>query len=135
MMMILAVYIFFIIMLLATHSMVVGFIIRRALLLKKGLPDPMITNEDKNDLLRLIYVIEKGLKNTSSYSAIEWMTERKKQMNSYLAAMQGHYYIIGQLCSVIENGTESKNLVDYVVNQCEYSPHSSWHVTFYLILF
>ena len=82
--------------------MVAASIVRRAQYLAQGLPDPLLDsnteelndmNEDKITLLRLVYVLERGLNSKMSpHSAIEWTLARSSVIDNLKNAILGDLY-------------------------------------------
>lgn len=71
-------------------------------------------------LLRLVYVLEKGLMGHGvSHSAIDWALARCPIINDLRNAVLGNYQCILQLTSVINNGTKIKRIVDDAINKCD----------------
>ncbi|KAJ3280819.1 hypothetical protein HK104_000390 [Borealophlyctis nickersoniae] len=124
-----------------TFAMVVGILIRRAQLLAAGEPDPIpvpggqsnlsegsqldllniAESESQNRaMLRLVYVLEKGLSTTSSpRSAIDWVLARGPLIADLKSAILGNYRCILQLSSVMSKGGYTKKLLDEVINRCD----------------
>ncbi|KAL1914564.1 uncharacterized protein VTP21DRAFT_8189 [Calcarisporiella thermophila] len=122
-----------------TFGMVVALLIRRAQLISQGQPDPFpipgyISGDitipgleeaeelrmQNRSILRLVYVLEQGLKSKMSpRSAIEWALARGPLIDSLKNAIQGNYLCILGLASVLDSGTYSKKLLDALINRCD----------------
>lgn len=75
---------------------------------------------DNRAMLRLVYVLEKGLRSKMSpRSAIEWALERGQLIDDLKNAMLGNFNIILKLTSVLQQGNTVKKHLDQVIDQCE----------------
>lgn len=120
---------------LATFAMVLAIITRRSLtgigspIRRPSLRDKMdrddLLNMEEADmknraLLRLVYVLEKGLSGHGvSHSAIDWALARCPIIDDLRNAVLGNYQCVLQLTSVIKNGTKIKRIVDEAINKCD----------------
>ncbi|KAJ3409888.1 hypothetical protein HDV05_004169 [Chytridiales sp. JEL 0842] len=120
-----------------TFAMTVALLTRRAQLLSQGIENPMFTPFSSKDsmselfkfdeaqtqnraMLRLVYVLEKGLSSKMSpRSAIDWALARGPLIDDLKNAVLGNYQCILQLASVLQSGAESKKLLDEVINRCD----------------
>ena len=130
--------------LLATFAMVVSLLLRRAQLLLEGKPDPYsnfihLSSSSRDStttgpdvfkfegpdtqnraILRLVYVLEKGLRSKMSpRSAIEWALARGQLIDDLKNAILGNYKVILQLTSVLQHGSQCKKVVDSIIDKCE----------------
>ncbi|OZJ03826.1 hypothetical protein BZG36_03823 [Bifiguratus adelaidae] len=86
----------------------------------RGLEKAEQARNENKALLRLVYVLEQGLKSKMSpRSAIEWALARGKMIDSLKAAIQGNYQWIVGLTSVLDNGAFNKKLLDVVIDRCD----------------
>ena len=75
---------------------------------------------DKMAMLRLVYVLERGLNSKMSpHSAIEWMLARSRMIDHLKSAILGNYTIMQKLASVLEHGSQDKKLLDLIINRCD----------------
>lgn len=99
-----------------TFAMVSAMIIRRKIMLRDDLPDPfpdransyasldILGNDDYDNnrtMLRLVFILENGLKNKFERSVIGWALERGPLIEDLKSAVLGNYQIILQLTSVL----------------------------------
>ncbi|KAJ3193150.1 hypothetical protein HK101_005337 [Irineochytrium annulatum] len=71
-------------------------------------------------ILRLVYVLEKGLSSKMSpHSAIDWALARGALIDDLKNAVLGNYQYILQLASVLHDGSECKRLLDEAINSCD----------------
>ncbi|ORX58097.1 hypothetical protein DM01DRAFT_319996 [Hesseltinella vesiculosa] len=132
-----------------TMGIVMAQIIRRTQLIERGYSDPFpvpgyvyetegemsealgplikgIEDADKKKhhtdvLLRLIYMLEEGLGTTQSdlKSTIQWVFGNSTLVEKFKDAVNGNYYIISALTSVLEFGHYCKRLLDTVIDQSD----------------
>ncbi|KAJ3117238.1 hypothetical protein HDU96_007497 [Phlyctochytrium bullatum] len=115
-----------------TFAMVVALLIRRATMIEEGEADPFISvnglqydfyNFDLSHnraILRLVYVLERGLSSKMSpRSAIDWALARGALIDDLKNAVLGNYQCILQLTSVLQDGVDSKRLLDEAINRCD----------------
>lgn len=71
-------------------------------------------------LLRLVYVLEKGLTGHGvSHSAIDWALARCPIIEDLRSAVLGNYQCVLKLTSVIKDGSKIKRIVDEAINKCD----------------
>ena len=81
--------------------------------------DPWEVDSDKMAVLRLVYVLERGLQSKMSpHSAIEWALARSSLIDRLKSAILGNYQVIMALASVLEDGGRDKKLLDLIINRC-----------------
>lgn len=116
--------------------MVVALLIRRAQLVleKEDDPFPVLRAKDFGSqadlmsieetakqhraILRLVYVLEKGLESKMSpRSAIEWALARGQLIDDLRNAIMGNYQCILQLASVLHDGGYCKKVLDQVIDR------------------
>ncbi|KAI9192964.1 inositol hexakisphosphate-domain-containing protein [Polychytrium aggregatum] len=122
-----------------TFAMVVAMLIRRAQIMAKGLDDPVpinyfhlnegsqseLWNMEENEvqnraLLKLVQVLEISLGGkVKNRSAIEWALARGPLIDDLKNAIMGNYQCILQLCSVLQDGNDSKKLLDAIIDRCD----------------
>lgn len=86
-----------------------------------GLITRLDNEMERMAMLRLVYVLERGLESKMSpQSAIEWMLQRSSRVDDLKNAILGNYQVIMKLSSVLEQGTEDKRLLDLLVNRCDH---------------
>ncbi|CAO3598194.1 unnamed protein product [Absidia cylindrospora] len=86
----------------------------------KGLHDADVKNTQNSVLLRLIYILEKGLgSKTNSKSVIEWAFGETQVIDNLKEAIAGNYYSVVSLISVLEHGSYCKRLLDKVIDQSD----------------
>ncbi|KAI8078822.1 inositol hexakisphosphate-domain-containing protein [Halteromyces radiatus] len=86
----------------------------------KGLHEADIRNTQNGVLLRLIYVLEKGLgSKANSKSVIEWAFGKGQAIETLKEAIMGNYYSVASLVSVLEHGSYCKRLLDEVIDQSD----------------
>ncbi len=104
-----------------TFSMLAGLLIRRTLTIDQCGVDPLDEEQSlRNEVLRLIVVLEKALDKTAAKeTAIEWVNNRHPILDNLMAAMNGNYKCILDLVRVISNGIACKKIVDNAIDRCE----------------
>ncbi|KAI8336649.1 inositol hexakisphosphate-domain-containing protein [Chlamydoabsidia padenii] len=86
----------------------------------KGLQEADIQNTQNSVLLRLIYILEKGLESkANSKSVIEWAFEKSQMIEDLKEAIVGNYYPVVSLISVLEHGSYCKRLLDKIIDQSD----------------
>ncbi|RUS27280.1 hypothetical protein BC938DRAFT_483485 [Jimgerdemannia flammicorona] len=86
----------------------------------RGLEEAEETRAQNKALLRLVYVLERGLDSKMSpRSAVEWALARGNLIDNLKNAILGNYQWITGLVSVLESGTYSKKLLDVVIDRCD----------------
>lgn len=81
--------------------------------------DQWEVDSDKMAVLRLVYVLERGLQSKMSpHSAIEWALARSSLIDRLKSAILGNYQVIMALASVLEDGARDKKLLDLIINRC-----------------
>ncbi|KAL6297864.1 inositol hexakisphosphate-domain-containing protein [Sparassis latifolia] len=132
-----------------TFAMVAACIVRRKLLIARGMDDPyagkiksgtstpsnsQLSNmkiaqaleqasaqQDHNrSLLRITYIIQQCLDTKSSRSAIELLLTQPALLESLRKAHMGNYGIILSLLGCLDHGLKSKRLVDRVIDSCDH---------------
>ncbi|KIO26335.1 hypothetical protein M407DRAFT_24420 [Tulasnella calospora MUT 4182] len=124
-----------------TFAMVGACIIRRRQLVLLGEPDPYastkivsgisspkavatleqvgLQQELNKSLLRITYLLQQGLHEHDSRSAIELLMSQPSLMESLRKAHQGTYSLILGLLGCLEHGPNAKKLVDRVIDDCD----------------
>ncbi|KAI8579918.1 hypothetical protein K450DRAFT_187884 [Umbelopsis ramanniana AG] len=88
--------------------------------LVKGLEEAAEKNSQTRALLRLVYVLEKGLDSKMSpHSAIEWALARGQSIDALRQAIMGNYTSIVALSSTLESGSYSKKLLDEIIDRSD----------------
>ncbi|KAI8393383.1 inositol hexakisphosphate-domain-containing protein [Radiomyces spectabilis] len=88
--------------------------------LMKGMEEADIASHQNHALLRLVYVLEKGLNSKMSpRSAIEWTLERSVMIENLKEAIMGNYQAIVALTSVLDSGIYSKKMLDEVIDRSD----------------
>ncbi|KAJ2964084.1 hypothetical protein NQZ79_g1039 [Umbelopsis isabellina] len=88
--------------------------------LVRGLEEEAEKNSQTKSLLRLVYVLEKGLESKMSpHSAIEWALARGQSIDALTQAIRGNYLSIVALASALESGSYSKKLLDEVIDRSD----------------
>ncbi|RKO94243.1 inositol hexakisphosphate-domain-containing protein, partial [Blyttiomyces helicus] len=121
----------------STFAMVVAMLIRRAQMVAAGEQDPIpvplglpanigsqieliAEGESQNRaLLRLVYVLERGLQPKASRSAIDWALARGPLIEDLKTAILGNYGCILHLFPLVSRGAYIKQLLDEVIDQCD----------------
>lgn len=102
-----------------TFGMIVGLLIRRALTIEQTLVDPLEAEGERQDVLRLILILEKALGNKDQ-SAVQWVMKRDQIIETLLSALSGNYKVVLDLVRVLEDGNQCKKTVDIAIDHCEY---------------
>ncbi|KAI9099760.1 inositol hexakisphosphate-domain-containing protein [Phlyctochytrium arcticum] len=119
-----------------TFATILATLLRRAQLISKGQEDPIrvaslggsqynLLNLEEAEsqsraLLRLMYVLEKGLAGKQpGLSALDWVLARGPLVTDLKNAILGNYQCISQLASVISNGGIYKKVLDEVIDRCD----------------
>ncbi|KII85117.1 hypothetical protein PLICRDRAFT_45241 [Plicaturopsis crispa FD-325 SS-3] len=76
--------------------------------------------ELSRSLLRLTYILQQCLQNRNSQSAIELLMTQPALLESLRKAHQGNYAAILSLLGCLDNGLQSKKLVDRVIDACDH---------------
>jgi len=88
--------------------------------LVRGLEEAAEKNNQTKALLRLVYVLEKGLDSKMSpHSAIEWALARGQSIDALRQAIMGNYLSIVALSSALESGSYSKKLLDEIIDRSD----------------
>ncbi|KZP00352.1 hypothetical protein CALVIDRAFT_560340 [Calocera viscosa TUFC12733] len=128
----------------ATFSMVAACILRRKLLIQKGLADPfkptatpgtstpagsqaavaleqaVKQQELSLALLRITYVIQNSMQNPTALSAVELLLAQPALMDNLRMAFKGNYSVILSLLGFLDDGLKAKQLVDSVIDSCDH---------------
>ncbi|KAL7747907.1 hypothetical protein RI367_006654 [Sorochytrium milnesiophthora] len=120
-----------------TMGMVISLLIRRAQVMAEGEDDPfplqmkvegsVIDLSDLHEaelankaLLRLMYILEKGLESPMApRSAIEWALARGSLIDQLKASVLGNYHVVLELARVLDHGLVTKRLLDLVIDRCD----------------
>ncbi|KAJ3362183.1 hypothetical protein HDU91_003540, partial [Kappamyces sp. JEL0680] len=121
-----------------TCSMVIAMLIRRAQMLMSKEVDPLRVgkpgtheNQIQNEgMIELIYLLEEGTAAATdndlafssipnSRSAVEWAMARSPILSDLKDSMAGKYRLVLQLCSMLQQGTKSKLVLDQAIDRCE----------------
>ncbi|KAG8928388.1 hypothetical protein FRC01_006011 [Tulasnella sp. 417] len=125
-----------------SFAMVGACIIRRRQLVLMGEPDPYaimkissgisspkavatleqvgLQQELNKSLLRITYLLQQGLQDHDSRSAIELLMSQPALMESLRKAHQGTYSLILGLLGCLDHGPDAKKLVDRVIDDCDH---------------
>lgn len=108
-----------------TYAMIIGLLLRRAIIYRETGNDPFSmeiipqTEKTTHSILRLVSVLEQGLRGNASHSsAVEWTLARGSLIDNLTAAIMGNYHVIVELVRVLENGSYCKQLVDEAIDRC-----------------
>ncbi|KAG8953141.1 hypothetical protein FRC04_003089 [Tulasnella sp. 424] len=126
-----------------TFAMVGACIVRRRQLVLLGEPDPYastklssgisspkavatleqvsLQQELNKSLLRITYILQQGLQEQDSRSAIELLMSQPALMESLRKAHQGTYSLILGLLGCLDHGPNAKKLVDRVIDDCDHA--------------
>jgi hypothetical protein len=107
-----------------TFAMAAAIIVRRNQMINSGMEDPFPKTKnidfDQMAILRLVYVLERGLASKMSpHSAIEWALARSSIIDNLKNAILGNFQIINNMTSVLEEGGKDKFVLDRIIDQCD----------------
>ncbi|KAI7872941.1 inositol hexakisphosphate-domain-containing protein [Spinellus fusiger] len=86
----------------------------------RGLEEADSVSTQNKALLRVIYVLEKGLDSKMSpRSAIEWTLERGSYVENLKEAILGNYQSVLSVASVLDSGVYSKRMLDEVIDRSD----------------
>ncbi|KAI9351265.1 inositol hexakisphosphate-domain-containing protein [Obelidium mucronatum] len=91
-------------------------------MLDRSSSEPLFVDEVDNQnraMLRLVYILEKGLSQKHQRSAIDWAMARSPLIEDLKSAVLGNYLYILQLASLLHRGSESKKILDEAINRCD----------------
>ena len=107
--------------------MVIAIIIRRFKILQEQGTDHLKIfyrmnkpyNDENISVVELLQVLDQAFgSSTMQRSAIDWALARSPVLSNLRESMNGKYRIISQLCSLLVNGPELKELLDEAIDRC-----------------
>ena len=110
-----------------TCAMVIAIIIRRFKILQEQGTDHLKIfsrlnkpyNDENISMVELLQVLDQAFASSSmDRSAIDWALARSPVLSNLRESMNGKYRIVGQLGSLLGNGTELKELLDEAIDRC-----------------
>ncbi|EJU05109.1 hypothetical protein DACRYDRAFT_93438 [Dacryopinax primogenitus] len=127
-----------------TFAMVAACILRRRMLIQRGLSDPFIPvpstgtstpatsqgavaleqaikqQEQSQALLRITYILQTSMHNPMPLSAIELLLAQPSLMDNLRKAFIGNYSVVLSLLGFLDDGLKAKLVVDSVIDSCDH---------------